>query len=85
MTALSIATLTLWEEDAEGLLVGGVAAEAPWSEAEIVARWELPDGTSMEPVEARIDPSGGFFRVRFRGLSDAAVQQGRLAVLLCVR
>lgn len=81
----SIATLTLWEEDAEGLLVGGVAAEAPWSEAEIVARWELPDGTSMEPEEARIDPSGGFFRIRFRGLSDAAVQQGRLAVLLCVR
>ncbi len=81
----SIATVTLWEEDATGLLVGGVAAEAPWSEAEIVARWELPDGTSMEPEEARIDPSGGFFRVRFRGLPDAAVQQGRLAVLLCVR
>jgi hypothetical protein len=78
----SLASISVWREQEQGFLVGGRIEEDLREEAELTARFELPDGTLIEAQKAFIDPETGHFGAFFADLDADDIRDFRFALLV---
>jgi hypothetical protein len=78
----SLAFISVWREEEKGFHVGGRIEESLREEAELSARFALPDGSLIEAKEAFVDAETGYFGALFADFNSDRMRDSRLALLV---
>jgi hypothetical protein len=77
-----IASISVWREQENGFLVGGRIQEKLGEEAELSARFELPDGAIVQGEGTFVDAETGYFRAFFPRLEAVGAEESELVLLV---
>lgn len=77
------AELTVRRAADAGIILGGRIEGSLPAGSELRVWWAVPERLPLPAAEVSYSPEGGFFRVRFQGLTEAERDQGRPLLLVC--